>query len=117
MTPRKGNPQILVRVDAKTLAAAQAVYPSVKGRSGGVALALRRLLYVILDQPIPKQYGEVRRSKEIDELEELVRALELGEPTERDLLTEVREILEMTEDPVDKLRLQSVAGRVVFLEG
>lgn len=108
---------MLVRVDQETLDKAQEVFPAVRGRSGGVAYALRRLLYVVLDEPIPKQYGEVRRSKEIDDLEALVRRMETGEePTDRGLLTHIGALLAEDQEPVDVLRLRAVAGRLVLVD-
>lgn len=119
MSASRGNPRLVVRVEQETLDKAQEVFPATHGRSGGVALALRRLLHVVLDEPIPKQYGEIRRAQIVDDLEEMVRSIETGRTSlswVEEGLTEVRKALSEIEDPVDRLRLQSVAGRLALAE-
>ena len=118
MSASRGNPRLVVRVEQETLDKAQEVFPATHGRSGGVALALRRLLHVVLDEPIPKQYGEVRRAQIVDDLEEMVRSIEAGRTSLSwvgEGLAEVRKALSEIEDPVDRLRMQSVAGRLALL--
>ena len=119
MTP-KGNPKILVRLEPETLDEAQEAFPAVKGRSGGVSLALRRLLYLALDRPMPRQFGELGRSHDIDELEDLVRELEAGPPPDSDKLaelqTEAQQLLTAdNHDAVDVTRLRAILGRVLLL--
>lgn len=99
---------------------AQEAFPAVKGRAGGLAHALRRLLYLALDKPMPRQFGEIGRAKDIDELEELVRELEAGPPPEPDALqrlqTEAQELLnDEDHDAVDVTRLRAILGRVLCL--
>ncbi len=117
MSAAKGNPQILIRVDRETLDKAHKLFPPVKGRSGGVPYALRRLLHVLLEEPIPKQYGEIGRSELVDDIESGIRGLqpplvpEILAETVRDTL----EVLKETEDPVDKLRLRAALGHLMEL--
>lgn len=114
MTPKRGNPQVLVRMDQETLDKAQAVYPSVRGRSGGVASALRRLLHVLLDEPIPKQYGELRRHEQLDQAEEFFREAALSnfhEPSASQSVQELVEILGSDLEPVDRLRAHALLGK------
>ena len=118
--PQKGNPGFLVRLEPETAEVANEFFPAVKGRSGGVALALRRLLYLALDKPMPRQFGEIGRAKDIDELEELVRELEADPPPEPDALqrlqAEAQELLnEEDHDAVDVTRLRAILGRVLCL--
>lgn len=110
-----GNPRVVVRVEQEAIEAAQDLFPPTKGRSGGVALALRQLLYVALDQPIPKQFGEVRRLVEVDDLEEAARAAEAGDLVDvATHIQRVRDLLPNVEDPVDRLRLRAIVGRLVL---
>ena len=118
--PQKGNPGFLVRLEPETAEEANEIFPAVKGRSGGVALALRRLLYHALDKPMPRQFGEIGRNHAIDDLEELVRELEAGPPPEPDglqrLQTEAQELLnDEDHDAVDVTRLRAILGRVLCL--
>lgn len=118
MTAR-GKPGLLVRLGQETIDEAQEAFPPVKGRSGGVALALRRLLYLALDKPMPKQFGEIGRSKDVDALEDAIRKLEAPPPDEdlRDWVgARVKTLLEAPDlDPVDRLRLRAVLGRLTLL--
>ncbi len=119
MTER-GNPKILIRLDADAITEAQKTFPAVKGRSGGLSLAVRRLLYLALDKPMPRQFGEIGRNHEIDELEEVVRKLEIGLAPQPDaiqrLQTEAQELLGDEDlDAVDVTRLRAILGRVLCL--
>lgn len=118
MTER-GNPKVLVRFPQEAIDKAQEAFPPVKGRSGGVALALRRLLYLALDETMPPQYGEIGRSHEVDKLETMLRQME-NEPLDLDeslwLRLEARKALAKADDAVDVLRLQSILGRLWLLE-
>lgn len=121
MTPTRGNPLIAVRVEPEFMERFQSAFPAVKGRSGGGSLALRRLLYAVLDEPMPRQFGEIGRARDVDELEELLRALESRETVGGAALAQSQsqalEILAADEsDAVDKLRLYAVLGRLWLLE-
>ncbi len=120
MTPARGNPLLNLRIEPDLMEEAQEAFPAVKGRSGGVSLALRRLLYLALDKPMPRQFGEIGRSKDIDTLEDLVRKLETP-PPDMDLADwatfRAKALLAGTDlDPVDRLRLRAVLGRLSLLE-
>lgn len=118
----RGNSPLRVRVDPEMAERAQDAFPAVKGRSGGVALALRRLLYLAMDTPMPRQYGEKERSHEVDNLEDLIRKLETP-PPDADLVEWLSDrskaLLADPDDldPVDVLRLRSILGRVQLLKG
>ena len=119
MTER-GNPAIRIRLEPELTEQSQEAFPAVKGRSGGLSLAIRRLLYLALDKTMPKQFGETWRAHGIDELEELVRELETGPPPEPDALqrlqTEAQELLnDEDHDAVDVTRLRAILGRVLCL--
>lgn len=118
--PQRGNPTLKVRLEPDLVEEANESFPAVKGRSGGVALALRRLLYLALDKPMPRQFGEIGRTKDIDELEELIRKLETP-PPDADLCQWVshraKDLLKSAElDQVDRLRLTAVLGRLTLLK-
>lgn len=116
-----GNPKVLVRIDKDTLATAQAAFPATHGAPGGVALALRRLLHLALGVPLPRQYGEPEdREDPIDDLEERLRLIESDPATvpKRRLeraRSETRDLLATTCEPVQRLRLLSVLGRLDLL--
>ena len=117
MTER-GNPAIRIRLEPELADESQKAFPAVKGRSGGLSLAIRRLLYLALDKPMPKQYGETWRAHGVDELEELVREIETGPPPELETLkklqTEAQVLLEdEVHDAVDVARLRAFLGRVL----
>ena len=118
MSPR-GNPKLQVRLDPELMERAQPAFPAPSGRSGGVALAVRQLLHLVLDEPIPEQYGEVRRAESIDKMEDRVRRMENGEePATRLATSQKLAVMRLAnaEDPVDKLRLYAVLGRLRALE-
>ena len=118
MSPR-GNPKLQVRLDPELMERAQTAFPAPSGRSGGVALAVRQLLHLVLDEPIPEQYGEVRRAESIDKMEDRVRRMENGEePATRLATSQKLAVMRLAnaEDPVDKLRLYAVLGRLRALE-
>ncbi len=119
MTER-GNPKFLIRMEPALSEEAQKAFPAVKGRSGGLSLAIRRLLYLALDKPMPKQFGETWRAHGVDELEELVRELEAGVPPDPEALkklqAEAQELLDDEDhDAVDVTRLRAILGRVLCL--
>lgn len=111
----RGNPKLQVRLDDDFAERLQEAFPSVKGRSGGVALAVRQLLHLVLDEPVPKQYGEVRRNKHLDEAEAFLRDYE----TENQSVTgavevaigELLGVLKEKLDPVDSLRAYVLLGK------
>ena len=109
----------MIRMDQESAEKARQAFPAVKGRSGGLSLAVRRLLYLALDKPMPRQFGEIGRNREVDELEELVRELEDGpspDPkTLRNLQVEAQELLAADFDAVDQVRLRAILGRVLCL--
>jgi Arc/MetJ family transcription regulator len=118
MTPR-GNPKLQIRLDPDLMERVQEAFPAVSGRSGGVALAVRQLLHLVLDEPIPHQYGEVRRSELLDRMEETVRRLERGEEA-LDNIEAQKKLVQSQSDahqsPVDLLRIRSLLGRLYHLE-
>lgn len=119
MTAR-GNPILKVRLDPEQAEEVQEAFPAVKGRSGGVSLAIRRLLYLALDKPMPRQFGEIGRAKDVDALEEAIRELEVP-PSNEELCewarARVKTLLEASDlDPVDRLRLRAVLGRLTLLK-
>ena len=121
MTPERGTPAIRVRLEPALQDKAQKAFPPVKGRSGGLSLALRRLLYLALDEPMPAQYGEIGRSHEVDEVEALVRALESRESVGGAALAQAQnealELLAADEgDAVDRVRLHAALGRLWLIE-
>lgn len=120
MSATRGNPKLTLRVDREVVERAHRVFPPVTGRSGGLALALRKLLHLVLDEPIPEQYGEVRRAERIDRMEEAVRLMESGEEPVENLETRMKIArLNLTKedvDPVDRLRLQALIGRMWILQ-
>lgn len=115
----KGNPKLQIRLDVGLAERAKEAFPKVDGRSGGLALAVRQLLYVVLDEPIPRQYGEVRRTSVIDDLEDMARSIECGQTSVdwiEEGLEDVRRVSTTVDDPVDVLRLRAVAGRLVLAQ-
>ncbi len=121
MTPPRGNPEIRIRLDSETITEAQEAFPPVKGRSGGLSLAIRRLLHLALDKPMPKQFGETWRAHSIDELEELVRELEAGPTSEAEALLRLQIaaqdlLADDDHDSVDVTRLRSILGRILCLK-
>lgn len=117
----KGNPKVLVRIDRDTLEAAQAAFPATHGAPGGVAFALRRLLHLALDSPMPRQHGEPEdRADPVADLEERARLMETGtERPAKSRLDRARDeaagLLASSKDPVDLLRLRAVLGRLSIL--
>ena len=119
MTPARGNPLLNLRLDPELTERAQEAFPAVVGRSGGLSLAIRRLLHLALDEPMPRQFGEIGRVRAIDELEEVVRQLEAApsESGELGLATEAaRALLAKELDAVDLLRIRALLGRLAVLE-
>lgn len=120
MSPSRGNPIIAVRVEADFMARFQSAFPSVNGRSGGGSLALRRLLYALLDETMPRQFGELGRAHEVDALEARLREVELQPfvPAQAaDLRASTRELLrDPSRDAVDALRLKALLGRLQLWE-
>lgn len=116
----RGNPSLLIRFEPEAIDAAQQAFPSVKGRSGGVSLAIRRLLYLALDISMPRQFGEVGRAKAIDSLEERMRSLESlpFDPTSAESIGhEIRKAYRASAgDAVDILRLRALLGRLALWE-
>ena len=90
--------------------------PSPHGKAGGVSLAIRELLYVVLDEPIPLQYGEKERDCPIDDLERLTIDLEdrseIGDEAEVAMERALSLISDYSGDPVAKFRLHAVVGRL-----
>lgn len=113
----RGRPKLAVRIDPDFLEQVQEAFPTVTGRSGGVGLAVRQLLHLALDKPVPVQYGEVRRSEDIDEMETRVRRMERGEEPLEGLGEAMKLARGMMEgaSPVDTLRLRAVLGRLWML--
>ena len=117
MSPR-GNPKLQVRLDSKLMQRAQEAFPAPVGRSGGVALAVRQLLHLVLDEPIPEQYGEVRRREEIDSLEDIVRGFGGSPSSDEVAWARARAflLLKQGSDRLDVMRLRLVLGRLAELE-
>ena len=118
MSPR-GNPVTTLRLEPELFERVQNAFPSVKGRSGGASLAIRKLLHAALDFPMPPQYGEIGRAKEVDALEDRLRELE-PLPFDDDQATFVRfsarKLLARADDAVDILRLRALLGRLHLWE-
>lgn len=119
MSPTQGSPKVMVRVEDDVLKKAKLVFPPVKGRSGGVAHALRRLLFLVLGLPMPRQFGEIGRSYELDALEARFDELE-QDLFDRSQAAEIRErvrtLLATAGDAVDILRLRALLGRLQLWE-
>ena len=120
MTPPRGTPITKLRLDPELTEEAQQAFPAVKGRSGGLSLAIRRLLYLALDKPMPKQFGETWRAHGIDELEELVRELEAEPTSEAEALLQLQAaaqdlLADDDHDAVDVTRLRAILGRILCL--
>ena len=118
MSAARGNPKITLRVPPDLMERAQNAFPAVTGRSGGVALALRQLLHLVLDEPIPEQYGEVRRREEIDSLEDIVRGFGSSPSADEVAWARARAflLLKQGSDRLDVMRLRLVLGRLAELE-
>lgn len=117
MTPR-GNPYLKVRMEPELLDSLRSALPSEKGKSSGISQAVRKVLCVLLDEPIPRQYGEEDRDKVLDDLEVRVRTLESeGDSYPGELVNQVLQLLDSPDnDRVTTLRLQVLLGRMTFLE-
>lgn len=115
----RGNPGLKVRLESELYEETHQAFPSVKGRSGGVSLAIRRLLYLALNRPMPKQFGEIGRSREVDALEDSIRDLAAGDSASAAELAEyearARVLLSLAQDHVDTLRLHAILGRLLLL--
>jgi hypothetical protein len=111
----RGNPKLQIRLDPDLMERVQKAFPPVSGRSGGVALVVRQLLHLVLEEPIPEQYGEVRRNPAVDTLELWVRKLDPDRLDNGEYLTlrsQVLDELDREQTPVDLLRLRATLGRL-----
>lgn len=115
---QKGNPLLQVRDDSAFLDRLKAAFPGTTGKAGGVSLIVRHLLRLVMDEPLPRQYGEKRRFYDIDEMEELAREWEAGPPGPELMAEELENALELLDeaeaegDALEVLRLRALVGRL-----
>lgn len=58
----KGNPLVCFGLEPEVIELLRQRVEPAKGRAGGVALLMRRLVYEYLGLPMPVQYGDLGRS-------------------------------------------------------
>lgn len=90
---RRGRDQITVRLEDDILDELRAVAQTERGRAGGLALYVRRLIYQDLGRPLPEQYGleteAIRSPRLATRLEHWLEA----DPDEREELLEAAQLL------------------------
>ena len=118
---RRGKPSLNIRMDEQFMERLKDAIPSPHGKAGGVSLAIRELLHVVLDEPIPLQYGEKERDCPICDLESLALALEArtrDHSEAEDAINKARALIEEhSVDPVARYRLRAVIGRFYLVQG